>query len=67
MADNRRRLPLAPAVVALVGTMLAWALAPVFIRFLRDAYDPYSQSFIRYLGGTLGLLAVCWVRYRPEL
>ena len=51
----------------MVTTRMAWALAPVFIRFLRDAYDPYSQSFIRYLGGTLGLLAVCWVRYRPEL
>jgi drug/metabolite transporter (DMT)-like permease len=61
--DKRHRTS---ASVALVVASLGWALAPVFIRFLADAYDPYSQAFIRYAAATLGLIVVCTIQYRDE-
>ncbi len=45
---------------------LAWSLTPVFIRGLKDAYDPYSQAFYRFLFATIALTAVCLWRHRAE-
>jgi len=46
--------------------MSAWAMAPVFIRYMRGSYDPYSQAFIRYLFAAMILSAVCLVLYRQD-
>lgn len=46
--------------------MFSWGMAPVFIRLLRNAYDPYSQSFIRYFLAALILSTVCMVMFRTE-
>ncbi|MCP4639408.1 MAG: DMT family transporter [bacterium] len=55
------------AIASLLTAMVSWALAPVFIRYLSDAYDPYTQAFARYLSATIALLAVCLVWFRPQL
>jgi len=54
----------APAWFALGVAAVGWSLGPVFIRMLRDSYDPYSQAFLRYAFGALALLPVtlCWHR-----
>jgi len=56
-----------PAFFALMLAMVGWALAPVFIRFLSDAYDPYSQAFIRYGSATIALVAISMTTHRREL
>ena len=43
---------------------LGWSMAPVFIRYLSDDYDPVSQAFLRYIGGATGLAVFCLVFYR---
>lgn len=55
-----------PALLSLTLAISSWGLAPVFIRLLRDAYDPYSQAFIRYLFATLILVTVCALWFRGE-
>lgn len=54
------------AVAALFLASFGWALAPVFIRYLSHAYDPYSQMLLRYGTGALTLTAVCLVGFRAE-
>ncbi|HPJ99972.1 MAG TPA: DMT family transporter [Candidatus Hydrogenedentes bacterium] len=46
--------------------MVSWAQAPVFIRFLREAYEPFSMAFIRYSSGALALTVVSLLFYRSE-
>jgi len=46
--------------------MVSWGLAPVFIRYLSDAYDPYSQAFIRFASATIILVTICLVWHRHE-
>lgn len=55
-----------PALLALCMAMFSWGMAPVFIRFLRNAYDPYSQAFIRYFFGAASLAVFCLVLHRKE-
>jgi drug/metabolite transporter (DMT)-like permease len=54
------------ATGTLTIAILSWALSPIFIRFLSDAYDPYSQAFIRYLSAAIVLVGVSMVMYRRE-
>ncbi|MBN2312125.1 MAG: DMT family transporter, partial [Candidatus Hydrogenedentes bacterium] len=61
--DNRSRVTAAGTLIAAV---VSWALAPVFIRFLSGAYDPYSQAFVRYVSGAVCLTAVSWIGFRGE-
>lgn len=51
---------------ALILSIFGWGSAPVFIRWLGDAYDPYSQAFIRYASAALVLTVICWIGYRRE-
>ncbi len=55
------------AYAALAVSALGWALAPVFIRYLTAYYDPYVQSFVRYVSAAAALLPYCVVFYREEL
>ncbi|MBI4556678.1 MAG: DMT family transporter [Candidatus Hydrogenedentes bacterium] len=52
---------------ALFIASLGWALAPVFIRMLKEEYDPYTQAFLRYLTATVVLLWYCLLAHRREL
>ena len=54
------------AGIALIVSIVCWALAPVFIRFLKDAYDPFTQAFVRYASASVALVAISWVRFRAE-
>jgi len=54
------------AMLALAVALVGWGAAPVFIRGLRGAYDPYSQAFIRYFFGTAFLCVLCMVSFRGE-
>lgn len=60
------RIPYAKAGLALFVATFGWALAPVFIRLLKDAYDPYSQAFVRYISATVVLVLISLLRYRAE-
>lgn len=51
---------------ALILSIFGWGSAPVFIRWLGDAYDPYSQAFIRYASAAVVLTVICWLGYRRE-
>ncbi|HOJ34071.1 MAG TPA: DMT family transporter [Candidatus Hydrogenedentes bacterium] len=51
---------------ALILSIFGWGSAPVFIRWLGDAYDPYSQAFIRYASAAVVLTVICSVGYRQE-
>jgi cytochrome P450 len=44
------------AYAALLVSALGWALAPVFIRYLSAHYDPYTQSFVRYVSAAVALV-----------
>lgn len=47
--------------------VLGWALTPVFVRYMSDAYDPYTQAFIRYASAACVLCIYSAVVYRSEL
>lgn len=66
MGDTGSQSKRAPALLALAFALFSWGMAPVFIRFMKHAYDPYSQSFIRYFFAALVLTAVCLVMFRAE-
>lgn len=53
-----------PAAFALAAASLSWGAAPVFIRGLSGAYDPYTQAFFRYGCGAAPLVVItlCWHR-----
>lgn len=55
------------AFFSLVVAVVSWASAPVFIKLLADAYDPYTQAFVRYTAASIVMLTVCLVFYRKEL
>jgi drug/metabolite transporter (DMT)-like permease len=52
--------------LALAYASFGWSLSPIFIRFLSDAYDPFSQILVRYGSSALALTAVCLVFYRDS-
>ena len=55
------------AYSALLVSAIGWALAPVFIRYLTEYYDPYVQSFARYISAAATLVPYCLLFYRKEL
>lgn len=57
----------AEAAASLVLAVFAWSLSPVFIRWLTDAYDPYTMSFLRYFWATVLLVPASLVWFRREL
>jgi drug/metabolite transporter (DMT)-like permease len=56
----------ATAALMLALSLFSWAQAPVFIRFLREAYGPFAMTFIRYGSGAVALTVVCLIYYRAE-
>lgn len=62
MRDSSKTL----AGFSLFLALISWAQAPVFIRFLREAYEPFSMAFIRYASGAVVLAVVSLVFYRAE-
>lgn len=65
--SHRRPESVVPAFCALILSILGWASAPVFIRLLSTAYDPYSQAFIRYGSAALVLTLISVTSHRIEL
>jgi len=55
------------AYTALLLSTVGWALAPVFIRYLSAHYDPYTQSFVRYVSAAVALVPWCLCRYPAEV
>ena len=55
------------ALIALVVCTAGWTFAPVFIRLLRDDYEPLTQGFVRYAFGSAFLVTLCLVYHRPAL
>ncbi len=55
------------AIGALGVCTLGWTFAPVFIRLLRNDYEPLTQGFIRYMFGATVLIAICLVYHRAAL
>lgn len=52
------------AYTALASATLGWALSPIFMRYMTGAYDPYTQSFLRYAFAMLILLAISGMGFR---
>lgn len=52
------------AYTALAAATLGWALSPIFMRYMTGAYDPYTQSFLRYAFATVCLLVFSALFYR---
>ncbi|HOK09172.1 MAG TPA: DMT family transporter [Candidatus Hydrogenedens sp.] len=55
------------AGIALSLAILGWSFSPIFIRYLQDAYDPFTQAGIRYFGAVLFLVPYCFAFYRDAL
>jgi len=53
--DGTKRIT---AFLGLMVAVLGWSASPVMIRFLSDAYDPYTQAFVRYFIGSTALVAI---------
>ncbi|HDP35362.1 MAG TPA: DMT family transporter [Candidatus Hydrogenedentes bacterium] len=47
--------------------LFGWALTPVFVRYMSDAYDPYTQAFIRYISAAAALCLYSLLFYRRDL
>ncbi len=47
--------------------LMGWALTPVFVRYMSDAYDPYTQAFFRYLSALAALWTYSLLFYRRDL
>ncbi|MBM3290945.1 MAG: DMT family transporter, partial [Candidatus Hydrogenedentes bacterium] len=54
------------AALALALACVGWSLAPIFIRLCSADFEPFTQSFARYLSGSAMLGAICLVRWRAE-
>lgn len=52
------------AGVALSLAILGWSFSPIFIRYLQDAYDPFTQAGVRYFGAVIFLVPYCLIFYR---
>lgn len=55
------------AYIALAASTFGWALSPIFMRYMTGAYDPYTQSFLRYAFATVILIAISGAAFRPGL
>ena len=56
----------ARAAIALVLASIGWSLAPIFIRMCSADFDPVTQSFLRYVSGSIMLSTICLIRWRDE-
>lgn len=54
------------AAVALALASIGWSLAPIFIRMCSTDFDPVTQSFLRYVSGSMLLSVICLVRWRDD-
>lgn len=54
------------AATALILACVGWSLAPIFIRLCSADFDPVTQSFVRYVSGSIMLTAICMLRWRAE-
>jgi len=52
------------AYTALAAATLGWSISPIVMRYMTGAYDPYTQSFLRYGFAMLLLLAFSAVGFR---
>jgi len=52
------------ALLGLLVATVAWGISPIFIRLLSDAYDPWTQTLLRYFWASLALAAWCMVYHR---
>ena len=52
------------AYTALAAATLGWAISPIFMRYMTGAYDPYTQSFLRYAFATAILVAISGIGFR---
>jgi drug/metabolite transporter (DMT)-like permease len=55
------------ALVALALATFGWALSPVFIRYLKGPYDPYSQATLRYASAAAFLMVYSLILHRGGL
>lgn len=55
------------AIAALLASAAGWALAPVFIRYLSDYYDPHTQNFLRYASAVPPLAALAFLYYPADM
>ena len=55
------------AFVALALATFGWALSPVFIRYLKGPYDPYSQATLRYASAAAFLMVYSLILHRGGL
>lgn len=55
------------AYIALSSAVLGWAISPIFMRLLTDAYDPYTQAFLRYGTAAVILVVISTIWFRPGL
>ncbi len=60
MSQKRR------AGIALSLAIIGWSFSPIFIRYLQNAYDPFTQAGIRYAGAVIFLVPYCIVFYRDS-
>jgi drug/metabolite transporter (DMT)-like permease len=51
---------------ALLINVIGWGTAPVFVRSLAEAYDPFTQSFARYASSSFFMAAICMIWYRKQ-
>ena len=58
--------PLPLAYIAVFVSAVAWALSPIFMRYLSTAYDPYTQALVRYLSALAVLLPYSFLFYPAE-
>ncbi len=47
--------------------VVGWAMTPVFVRFMSDAYDPYTQAFLRYASAAAALTVYSLIWRRTAL
>jgi len=59
--------PQALAYIALASAVLGWAVSPVFMRILADAYDPYTQAFLRYGAAAVILVVISSIWFRAGM
>ncbi len=45
---------------------LAWGVSPILIRLIRDAYDPWTQTFLRYAVASVVLSIFCLFTFRQQ-
>jgi drug/metabolite transporter (DMT)-like permease len=54
-------------IISIFLFVVGWALTPVFVRYMSDAYDPYTQAFVRYACAAFALCIYAFFAHRKEL